>query len=190
MLFEALLPPEDRPYRAAMPDWAIQAAKHMVEEGRQIKGLEGVTEHLRRCGVDVSDRQIYYARDHGWDLLGRRGLPRKFNLEHLAIVIEIAISRPRITQRTLPLEFAIRTGLTIDPSYAWQIATEALRRLPPRKSPVLSVGHRALRELFHQMLFVDLSIYPSIVWSDECSIWINPTTIHSGSKVVCEQKYK
>jgi len=136
MLFEALLPPEDRPYRAAMPDWAIQAAKHMVEEGRQIKGLEGVTEHLRRCGVDVSDRQIYYARDHGWDLLGRRGLPRKFNLEHLAIVIEIAISRPRITQRTLPLEFAIRTVL------------RSTHRMPGRLQQRRSVGFPHARALF------------------------------------------
>ena len=139
MLFEGLLPLADLPhhYRATLPDWAVGVAHYWVEKlGRPVKGPDGVVEHLRLCDLDVSSDQIFYVRRQGWKLVGRRGIPRKFDMADLSLIVEIAIHHPRITRLDLAKEFCLRTaGRTICPAYGWEIATEVSLPSPRIPSP-------------------------------------------------------
>ena len=191
MLVEGLFAPDDFPpgfYRASLPDWAIQAARHMFEVQRMpVTGDNGITAHLGKCGLDVGAHQIFYVKKMEWKLCGRRGLPTKFDAADLGLVLDISLNAPRITRQGLSDEFARRTlGLVmICPTWAWEIAVGALKRLPPKKTPILTLGHRAARELSHQMLLDDIHILPHIEWSDETMVLINPTIIKGGQRVFC-----
>lgn len=183
-----------RPHTKSLSAEVLLQAKHLAttpvseHDGRPLfrprQGPGSVLEVLQQAGVVCTAAQLRYAEQQGWELPGQSGVPTKFLVQHVAIIMELALNNPLCTKQQLRHMFTERTGLSISDTYCWQIARKALQYRPALKSPILTLSHRALRQEYHRLQDLQLGLYPNIVWSDES--YFNYThTMRKGQKVFC-----